>query len=369
MKPFYFFFCYCLFSTSLFAQTVTFDTNTGNAGYSAYPLDDGVIGVEDYSMDLSAFPGASGTTADITSILFVGGVVSDDGTGGVITIEFFDATSTLVISINVDLPQDGNFSWTLPLVPTTVPTDGFMQVVVDPTNVNNDGRNVLGQWFLSDTPITGQVGTTPGDPFGNGTTNVAFAMALTVTEVALPVTFSDLSLTAADKGLRVDWSTAFEENNRGFNVERSIDGVSFIDVAFVEGRDNAADGGDYSFLDQGIVENTTYFYRLRQEDFDGTRSYSDIVSGALQSGTGFTVGSFVPNPAKESTLLSIRLDEAADVSIHLFDASGRQVTEIKQALSAGNNQLTLPLTDLPAGTYLAQIVTANKAFTQRLIVR
>ncbi len=328
---------------SLFAQTVTFDTNTGNAGYTAYPLADGVIGAEDYSMDLSAFPGTSATSVDITSIVFVGGVSSGDVAGGTITIEFFDAMTAFVTSIDFNLPQDGNFIWTLTLNPSvTVPVDGFMQIVVDPNNVNNVGRNVQGQWFLADTPITGQIGTTPGDPFGNGTTDVAFAMILTVDDISLPVTFSDLSLTAADKGLQVDWSTAFEDNNRGFTVERSIDGSSFIDVAFVAGLDNAQNGGDYRFLDQGIIENTTYFYRLRQEDYDGSMSYSDVVSGALASGTDFNVGSFVPNPARESTMLSIRLDEAADVSLRLFDASGRQVAERKQQLGAGNNLLTLP---------------------------
>lgn len=369
MKQLYFFFYCCVFSTGLLAQTVTFDTNTGNAGYSTYPLTDGVIGLEDYSMDLSAFPGTSATSVEIISLLFVGGVTSDDATGGVITIEFFDATEAFVTSIEANLNLDGNFAWTLPLPPTEVPVDGFIQVVVDPTNVNNTGRNVQGQWFLSSVPITGQIGTTPGDPFVNGTTDVAFAMALTVNDISLPVTFSNLRLTAADKGLQVDWSTAFEENNRGFTVERSIDGSSFIEVGFVEGLDNTPNGGDYRFLDQGIIDNTTYFYRLRQEDYDGSMSYSDIVSGALASGTGFNVGSFVPNPARESTMLSIHLDEAADVSIHLFDASGRQVVERKQQLRAGNNQLTLSLADLPAGTYLAQIFAADKALTQRLIVR
>ncbi|SEP64944.1 T9SS type A sorting domain-containing protein [Neolewinella agarilytica] len=370
MKQLYLFFCCCLLSTVLLAQTVTFDTNTGNAGYSAYPPADGVIGLEDYSMDLSAFPGTSATSVEITSILFVGGVSSTDGTGGVITVEFFDAATALVTSVDVNLSQDGNFAWTLTLTPpVTVPVNGFMQVLIDPANTNNSGRNVQGQWFLADPPITGQIGTTPGAPFNNGSTDVAFAMGLTVNDISLPVTFSNLSLTAADKSLQLDWSTSFEDNNRGFTVERSVDGSSFIDVGFVAGHDNASNGGDYRFLDQGIIENTTYFYRLRQEDYDGSTSYSDVVSGALASGTGFNVGNFVPNPARESTMLSIRLDEAAEVSLRLFDASGRQVAERKQQLGAGNNLLTLPLADLPAGTYLAQIVTADKALTQRLIIR
>jgi hypothetical protein len=77
------------------------------------------------------------------------------------------------------------------------------------------------------------------------------------------------------ENIKLNWSTAFEQNNRGFEIEKSLDGINFRKIGFVVGAGNS-NTINYSFTDpQRAVEFN--YYRLKVVDIDNTFHYSDVV--------------------------------------------------------------------------------------------
>ena len=72
------------------------------------------------------------------------------------------------------------------------------------------------------------------------------------------------------------WSTASELNNKGFYIERSADGRNWVEIGFVEGSGTTTQLNHYSFSDKNVA-GLKLFYRLKQIDYDGSYSYSNIV--------------------------------------------------------------------------------------------
>jgi FG-GAP-like repeat/IPT/TIG domain len=149
------------------------------------------------------------------------------------------------------------------------------------------------------------------------------------------------------------WATAAEKANRGFVVERSVDGRSFAAVSeLLAGRATAS---TYAWTDHHALAGSTTYYRLLQVDTDGTRTTSGVVAvGAL---AGRTPLALTPNPARET--LTIQSPTGA-TEVAIVDALGRVVLTVPTPTEA---RVTLRLT-LPTGVYT---VRAGRE-TTRLVV-
>lgn len=93
----------------------------------------------------------------------------------------------------------------------------------------------------------------------------------------------------------LNWSTAQEQNNQGFEIEHSINGNDFRKVGFVNGSGNTSEKKDYSFIHQSPVNGINY-YRLKQIDIDGKFEYSQIESLDFESEFELSV---YPNPIQD----------------------------------------------------------------------
>jgi hypothetical protein len=115
----------------------------------------------------------------------------------------------------------------------------------------------------------------------------------------LPVELLNFDATRLDKyQVQLDWSTASEINNKGFYVERMLENeAEFSSISFVEGQGTSVETNSYQFIDENSYTGVSY-YRLKQEDFDGTISYSEIkaVAGIDVSNTNYIDLSIYPNP-------------------------------------------------------------------------
>lgn len=169
--------------------------------------------------------------------------------------------------------------------------------------------------------------------------------APTVAVTILPVELVGLSAKRVGLTVALDWQTASETNNVGFDVERSIDAETWITLGFVAGAGTTGASSTYAYTDASAPSSATY-YRLRQRDLDGVTDLSDVVSvGEVRTGDfAFAIG---PNPA--NGLVTVRgLIQATEIKI--YDATGREVyrgTDIVDGQS-------LDLSALPAGRYVLQ---------------
>ena len=181
----------------------------------------------------------------------------------------------------------------------------------------------------------------------------------------LPIELSVFTATAIDGKVSVEWSTATEINNDFFTIERSHDGESFEILHTQKGAGNSSQELNYSFIDEKPLPGISY-YRLKQTDFDGTSSYSEVVAVKLTSeATDFRL---YPNPAKGNVSLFFASELNGNCKIKLVDISGREVL-CKQLLNNSRTaDTTLDVSSLQSGIYYVSVQTASGIATQRLVL-
>ena len=165
--------------------------------------------------------------------------------------------------------------------------------------------------------------------------------------------------------VRLRWRTASEVNNAGFAVERSLDGRSFADVGALPGAGNSTVPLDYTLLDSRLPAGATLlYYRLRQTDLDGTRTYSPVRTVALSAeAAGFVVYPTRVPAGQAATYLYT--GPAGPATLQVYDVVGRLV----QTLAAdGRAQGEVPLRGLAAGAYFLRYTTATASFGTRCLV-
>ena len=140
----------------------------------------------------------------------------------------------------------------------------------------------------------------------------------------LPVEWLKFELTADASHVAVLWSTASENNNDYFTIQRSFDGVSWTDIGNIDSRGNSHETQSYHFKDMHPLYGTSY-YRIKQTDIDGQHDVSEVRS-ITYSREGEL--SLFPNPAKDNFTISPWKDS---FKVKIFDASGREIEPINIA--------------------------------------
>ena len=165
------------------------------------------------------------------------------------------------------------------------------------------------------------------------------------------------------------WSTASEHNNSGFEIQRSKEGQSFETIGFIKGAGNSNAINNYRYVDNEIDAITTYCYRLKQLDFDGTSDYSKTVCVAarkLEAGSGSTTQ---PNPF--NTELTVVLNSALEgnATVELVDMVGK-VIAVKSANTAKNNSsIQFDTNQLNTGIYFVRINQNGTITTSKVVKR
>ncbi len=180
----------------------------------------------------------------------------------------------------------------------------------------------------------------------------------------LPVELLTFFAKNVNGDVKLNWSTSSETNNKGFFIERSLDGVNYKDLDFVAGAGNSKSVKNYGYLDENAFNlASTIFYRLRQVDFDGTITLSNvaIVSESDRIEDGVAV---YPNPFSHTTGILIIAANSGIANIEVVDLLGRTVASQSNSISMGSQYLNLNgLNQLTAGVYTVRINIGNIVFT------
>jgi len=175
-----------------------------------------------------------------------------------------------------------------------------------------------------------------------------------------PVTLGDFSGTNAGSSNKLTWATLTEQNNKGFEVQRSADGTTFTTVGFVA---SSAKGGNstgnlsYTYGDAKPLAGTNY-YRLKQVDFDGKSSLSKIVS--LKGVYGRAAISVVyPNPTTNDLNLVLSSAISDKATVYVSDVSGKVIYKNTRSVIAGDNKINLDPSGFAPGIYTIKAVFAG----------
>ncbi len=170
----------------------------------------------------------------------------------------------------------------------------------------------------------------------------------------LPVELVSFTAKETENEVCLDWQTAIEQNNAGFEVQRSADARNWQALTFVAGAGTTQQEHKYTYTDAKPLNGRNY-YRLKQSDHDGGYEFSPVVSLSV-AGKGGQNGLFYPNPSR-SGLVSLEYSafKEADLAISVFDATGRLVLRQTQALEEDRNLLQFDFSQLTAGTYCVHL--------------
>lgn len=161
-----------------------------------------------------------------------------------------------------------------------------------------------------------------------------------------------------DNDVELNWSTATENNNEVFIVEKSTDQLRFEEVHTQKGAGNSTEPIHYSFMDKRPAQGMNY-YRLKQVDFDGTTTFSKVISVKLNHEN--TVQVF-PTVASHAVTVSIQ-NPTEEAQIFVFDFSGKLIQN--QTIEAEQSDYKLNVEALPAGPYFIKLSGKNHDQTLR----
>jgi hypothetical protein len=169
----------------------------------------------------------------------------------------------------------------------------------------------------------------------------------------LPVELVRFTGRETDGKVLLEWETASELNNEGFQIERSTDGFRWEEIGFVPGNGTANEEHNYSCWDEKPLPGVNY-YRLRQMDFDGKEEYSEVVPIdllALGALTGLGLRAY-PNPVAGGELTVVLPENLeGETPVQLFDAAGRLVRSAEMSVGANS----LDVRGLAAGVYWLRV--------------
>lgn len=189
--------------------------------------------------------------------------------------------------------------------------------------------------------------------------NIARMSANTV----LPVTWLNFNGILRNEQAVLTWSTANENNNKGYEVQKSIDGQTFAAIGFVAGAGNSLYMNTYKFDDAKLLSGANY-YRLKQIDLDGKFNFSSVIK------LDFTRFNWLisDNPVTSNSWVQVQLDKTANVSIQVISTAGNIIKTIsKGKIVTGTYSIPLDLSNAAKGMYVIKLLVDDKVFTKKII--
>jgi len=177
----------------------------------------------------------------------------------------------------------------------------------------------------------------------------------------LPIELISFKANNNQKSVELNWTTATEINNNFFTIERSTDTENWEEISFIAGAGNSNDILTYSFVDNNPIIGKMY-YRLKQTDYDGSFTYSEILVVDLGKEIGSGIKLY-PNPTTGEVYIEAK---NMDVDkIFVYDMLGKELTTKVSITQSGDNQYIVDLSNLPVGMFFIKTPSASaKVFKQ-----
>lgn len=258
--------------------------------------------------------------------------------------------------------------------PTVNITFGF-----DPRETDNNGGNAAALYTTNNNLVaqrfnagTNQwydiapLGTQTGNTVGGAAPSAAnFFRSWTLSNKNLPLPIQLVNWEGRCTGdvVELKWTTATEQDNAFFTIEKSRDTQDWSVVGTVPGAGNSTSMLTYGFVDTDAPAMA--YYRLRQTDINGTATVSNTVA----VGCGREQGTAIVHAWDDGTHLNLVVASTADGPYNLMvvDAQGKLITT-RDALSIATGTTTLRVEkgNIATGIYLVQLYNRTNRMSHRV---
>ncbi len=244
-------------------------------------------------------------------------------------------------TINLNASGGGTYQWNGP--------NGFSSTAQNPTIISA-GTASMGTYTVVVTGTNGCTATT--------TTTVVNGSGSCV----LPIELVSFNGNCSNNKKSFSWTTASETNNNFFTLEHSTDAINFTEASFVSASGTTT---TVNFYSTSITEENFEFqyYRLKQTDFDGHFTYSDIIT--LECNEGKPVYSSIklyPNPSTNQLNINFGFAVGGQYNISIKNIIGQEIKSVNY-LKIEDNDITLFINDLSNGIYFLKIVDVSNNIT------
>ena len=175
----------------------------------------------------------------------------------------------------------------------------------------------------------------------------------------VPVELTSFTASTNGTDVTLSWITATELNNQGFEIERSKDQNQWQNIGFLKGNGTTSEMKHYSYTDKDLKAGT-YYYRLKQIDFDGSFEYSSVVEAEVSIPIAYELMQNYPNPFNPSTKINFSLANDSKVLLKVYNILGQEVVTLFDGeLSAGSHEINFSGTNMNSGVYFYRLDAAG----------
>ena len=186
--------------------------------------------------------------------------------------------------------------------------------------------------------------------------------------IVVPVELTFLTASAIGNEVILNWSTATELNNYGFEIQRKAFGGDFATVAFVKGQGTTTQQNQYSFADKNLDEGK-YFYRLKQMDYGGQLSYSQTVEVDVRLVDHYTLEQNYPNPFNPTTTIGYVLQKKSNARLTLLNSLGEEIAVlVNEEQDKGFHKVELDASKISSGVYFYQLKAGSFVETKKMLL-
>jgi hypothetical protein len=187
---------------------------------------------------------------------------------------------------------------------------------------------------------------------------------------SLPVTLSNLGINYKAGVATLNWTSVYESNMKGYEIERSSNGAFFENIGFTAAKNQLGVTQNYQYADNiAALSANIFYYRLHMVDKDGKSKYSNVVT-VRKDKTGTGGMAISPNPTANAAQLKLDVVKSGIASITITDATGRVVLTQTANIAAGTNNIAINnLYQLNSGIYNVRVIANEEVHTERLVIK
>jgi hypothetical protein len=192
-------------------------------------------------------------------------------------------------------------------------------------------------------------------------------------DVVLPVELNSFVSSVSGNNVILNWATSSEENNFGFDIERSnVKGQTSDEwnkISFIQGHGTTISPNNYEFTDRDL-NSGKYKFRLKQIDFNGNYKYYDLANEVvIGSPEKFELSQNYPNPFNPVTHLGFGISNSGHVSFKVYDVLGNEVkTLVNEIKPAGYYEVEFDGSNLPSGIYYYKIESGSFSQVKKMML-
>jgi|GEM_PF-4542120 len=192
------------------------------------------------------------------------------------------------------------------------------------------------------------------------------------TDNSTPVELTSFSASVDNGNVTLNWKTATEINNSGFEIQRSevrSQELEWNKIGFTSGFCSSTEEHSYSFVDEGLQPGN-YLYKLMQVDYDGTRNESEAINVEVNMNPSqFNLSQNYSNPFNPATVIQYSVPVNGNVKFTVFNSVGEvQKVLVNEYEQAGNHNIDFNAEELASGVYFYQLNANNFSSIKKMIL-